>query len=305
MIDARQLEAFEAVVQHGSFGAAAQALHLTLPAISQRLRALETTLGQRVLVRGKALRPTSAGKALLAHVQRVKLSEADWWAQHAAARADGARSSVQWQTLRVAVNADSLASWFLPGVAEALREHHLLLDVSIDDQDHTHALLRDGEVSGCVSTEALPMRGCRALPLGVLRYQAVAAPSVIARIHSDKGRVQPHQLLSMPAITYNRKDAMQDRFLHDHFGLRGVGYPRHTMPSVNAFNQALDLGLGWGMLPDVQRAQHPHLQPLMKGGVVDERLYWHHWERESLACQRLTQAVVASGKRHLPQPPAA
>ncbi|MEX1166249.1 MAG: LysR family transcriptional regulator, partial [Hydrogenophaga sp.] len=77
MLDARQLEALAAVVEHGGFGSAAKALSLTLAAVSLRIKALEDQLGQRLLVRGKAVRATAAGQALLAHVKQVRLMEAD------------------------------------------------------------------------------------------------------------------------------------------------------------------------------------------------------------------------------------
>jgi LysR family transcriptional regulator, chromosome initiation inhibitor len=72
MLDARQLDALAAVIEQGSFGAAAQALNLTLAAVSLRIKSLEASLGQRLLVRGKQVRATPAGQALLGHVKRVR-----------------------------------------------------------------------------------------------------------------------------------------------------------------------------------------------------------------------------------------
>jgi len=77
MLDARQLETLAAVVEHGGFGPAAQALSLTLAAVSLRIKSLEATLGQRLLVRGKTVRATPAGQALLAHAKQVQLMEAE------------------------------------------------------------------------------------------------------------------------------------------------------------------------------------------------------------------------------------
>ena len=77
MLDARQLEALAAVVEHGGFGPAARALSLTLAAVSLRIKSLEDALGQRLLVRGRQVRATPAGQALLGHVKQVRLMEAD------------------------------------------------------------------------------------------------------------------------------------------------------------------------------------------------------------------------------------
>jgi len=236
MLDHRQLEAFNAVVEHGSFRAAAAALSLTLAAVSLRIKSLEESLGQRLLVRGKAVRATAAGQALLAHVRQVRLMEADLLG----GLQGGGEAAAAWQSLSVAINADSAAGWFLHGAAVAQR--------------------------------------CR----------------------SSRGAVSVHQLLAQPAIIFNRKDALQDAFLLQHFGLKQPNYPRHYAPAVDAFETAIELGLGWGMVPEQHLARRPGLQELLPGATVDVTLYWQHWTREPLSAQRLTQAVKAAAHATLP-----
>jgi LysR family transcriptional regulator (chromosome initiation inhibitor) len=296
MLDARQLEALAAVIEGGSFGAAAKALSLTLAAVSLRIKSLEAALGQRLLVRGKQVRATPAGQALLGHVKQLRLMEADLMAGLPGAGA-GAPAL---QSLSVAVNADSLASWFLPGVAPALQQHRLLLDVVVDDQDHTHDALKSGDVTGCVTTLAQPMRGCVAEPLGIMRYRCVAAPALMAQW----GAALPHRMLRSPAVIFNRKDALQDAYLAQHFNLQGALYPRHFVPAVDAFELALELGLGWGMAPELllrSRNGRAPLQEVVPGRPVDVVLYWQHWAREPLAAQRLTQAIKQAARDGLLQ----
>jgi LysR family transcriptional regulator, chromosome initiation inhibitor len=301
MLDARQLEALAAVAEHGSFGAAAQALSVTVAAVSLRIKSLEATLGMRLLVRGKQVRPTPAGQALLTHIKQVQLMEADVVAGLAPTSTQGAARGPAWQSLPVAINADSVASWFLPGVAPLLRKHHLLLDVVIDDQDHTHDALKSGEVVGCVSTLAQPMRGCEALPLGVMRYRGVATEALAQACRTAQGRVSTHKLLAIPAVIFNRKDALQDVFLEQHLGLRGARYPRHFMPALDAFETAIAQGLGWGMVPELhlQQRSGPPLVDVVPGATVDVPLYWHHWAREPVSAQRLTAAVQAAAQQQL------
>lgn len=298
MLDARQLEALSAVVEHGGFGPAAQALSLTLPAVSVRIKALEDGLGQRLVVRGKRVRATAAGQALLAHVKQVQMMETDVLEalQVGSSREAGPAA---WQSLSVAINADSVASWFLPGVAPLLQRHRLLLDIVIDDQDHTHDALKSGEVMGCVTTLAKPMRGCVAEPLGAMRYRCVAAPAVAQRCRTASGKVSVHRLLSHPAVIFNRKDALQDAFLAQHFGLQQPHYPRHFAPAIDAFETAIALGLGWGMVPEPHLAGRSDLVEVMPGAAVDVVLYWQHWARESTSAQRLTQAVKAAAAQQL------
>jgi LysR family transcriptional regulator (chromosome initiation inhibitor) len=271
---------------------------LTLAAVSLRIKALEDTLGQRLLVRGKQVRATPVGQALLAHVKQVRMMEADLLG---GLQGTSPRSAVRWQSLSVATNADSVASWFLPGVAPLLLKHHLLLEILIDDQDHTHDALKSGDVIGCVSTLSEPMRGCVAEPLGVMRYCCVATPAVVKRCQTSSGAVSPHKMLAQPAVIFNRKDALQDAFLAQHFGLQQPHYPRHFAPAVEAFETAIELGLGWGMVPEQHLAQRPTLQDLLPGATVDVALYWQHWAREAPSAQRLTEAVKAAARLHLRQ----
>jgi LysR family transcriptional regulator (chromosome initiation inhibitor) len=307
MLDARQLDALAAVIEHGSFGDAAKALSLTLAAVSLRIKSLEDALGQRLLVRGKQVRATPAGQALLGHVRQLRLMESDLLT----GLQGGGNKAGRLQSLSVAVNADSLSSWFLPGVATVLQGHGLLLDVVVDDQDHTHDALKSGDVTGCVTTLAQAMRGCVAEPLGVMRYRCMASPALVAQWNEPAAGGKAagpnrlaHRLLASPAVIFNRKDALQDAFLAQHFKLKDALYPRHFVPAVDAFELALELGMGWGMVPDIllaARAHRPPLQEVLPGCAVDVRLYWQHWTREPLAAQRLTQAVKQAAKAQLLQ----
>jgi len=298
MLDARQLDALVAVVEHGGFGPAAKSLSLTLSAVSLRIKSLEAQMGQRMLVRGKRVRATAAGQALMAHAKQVRLMEADLLE---GLKAGGAQAGSGWQSLSVAINADSVASWFLPGVVDLLKKHRLLMEILIDDQDHTHDALRSGDVMGCVTTLAEPMRGCVAEPLGVMRYRCVAAPAVVQRCRTAGGRVSVHRLLAQPAIIFNRKDALQDAFLSQHFGLRQPNYPRHYAPAIDAFEAAIKLGLGWGMVPEQQLSAQPGMQEVLPGAAVDVTLYWQHWAKEAPSAQRLTAAVKAAAVASLHQ----
>ena len=298
MLDARQLEALAAVIEGGSFAAAAQTLSLTLAAVSLRIKSLESALGQRLLVRGKQMRATPAGQALLAHVRQLRLMEGELLAGLPGAQLD-TQGQARLQSLSVAVNADSLASWFLPGVASALKRHGLLLDVVIDDQDHTHDALASGAVMGCVTTLARPLRGCVAEPLGILRYRCVATPALV----ESWSEALPHSLLRSPAVIFNRKDALNDAWLAQHFNVRQARYPRHFVPAVDAYDTALALGMGWGMVPEPVLARSDGaLREVVPDRPVDVMLYWQHWAREPLAAQRLTQAIEQAARSGLLQP---
>jgi LysR family transcriptional regulator, chromosome initiation inhibitor len=301
-LDPRQLDAFAATIDSGSLSAAARGLRITLAATSLRIKALEDALGQRVLVRGKVARATPAGQALLSHIKQVRLLEADLahTLQPARHATEGQHTSIS-----VAVNADSLASWFFPGVLAALQRHRLTLDVVVDDQDHTLEWLKNGDVVGCVTTLSVALRGCVAEPLGTMRYRCVAAPAVQARLVGGTKKqmgIGLHQLVKEPAIVFNRKDSLQDQFLQTCFGLADLAYPRHYIPAVDAYHDALVNGLGWGMEADIQSAPflaNGTLVDLFPSQFVDVPLYWQHWQREAPQAARLTLAIKAAAKQYL------
>jgi LysR family transcriptional regulator (chromosome initiation inhibitor) len=76
----------------------------------------------------------------------------------------------------LAVNDDSLDTWFVPAIADLHQRHGYLFDLRMDDQDHTLQLLRDGSVLGAVTAESQPVKGCNVHPLGAMRYHAIASP---------------------------------------------------------------------------------------------------------------------------------
>ena len=80
MIDPRRLRVLQAVAAHGSVAAAADALHLTPPAVSQQLLALERETGASLIDRsGRQVTLTAAGRLLAGHGERIaaQLREAE------------------------------------------------------------------------------------------------------------------------------------------------------------------------------------------------------------------------------------
>ena len=71
-MDMRFLQSFVTVVELGSIAEAARQLNLTAPAVAQRIRALESEIGVRLLSRsGQTVRPTEAGASILARAREL------------------------------------------------------------------------------------------------------------------------------------------------------------------------------------------------------------------------------------------
>ncbi|MBI1771158.1 MAG: HTH-type transcriptional regulator ArgP [Burkholderiales bacterium] len=293
-LDSRQCEAFLSVIDHGSLEQAAQALNLTSSAISQRIKALEMDLGNTLLVRSRPCRATAAGQKLVQHLRRVAELEQDLQSEFA-----GQQSSAI--CIALGVNADSLDSWLLPALAEFLIAENILLEVLIDDQDHTHDLLESGMVLGCLSAEQNAMRGCQAVPLGFMRYHPVASKAYCQRWF-PQGMTREAARLA-PVLTFNRKDKLQAQILLEHFGLQEHAYPTHYVPATTPYNQSILLGLGWGVIPDVmlENLDQNKLVRLMPHHPVDVALYWHHWKVQTPRLARLTNTLVRQARGSLRQ----
>ncbi len=300
MLDHRQLAAFSAVLEEGSFDKAAQRLGVTQSAVSQRLQRLESQLGQVLLVRGQPLQPTQAGRRLLAHAKQVALLEGEL--RQDIGSDPGADPNRPPQVLTLGVNADTLAFWFLEALAPFLDRTEAILKLVVDDQDHTLELLRRGEVIGCVAAKQQPVQGCRAHYLGLNRYHCVAHPDAAARWFPQG--LTRQAVARAPAVLFNAKDSTHDRLLRELFSLKGRPYPYHLLPSSERFLDFLLMGRGYGMVPDLQA--EPELTAgalidLCPGRTIDVPLYWHVWGGNSRLTGELTRILLAAGQKILKQ----
>jgi LysR family transcriptional regulator (chromosome initiation inhibitor) len=226
--DSDALECLAAIVEEGGFERAAARLHVTQSAVSQRLRALEAAVGTVLVVRTRPLRVTAAGRLLLKHAQQMRLLRADLDRDLRELAPGSTGSARADERIPIAVNADSIATWALDALGDLARQG-LPLELITDDQDFTHEWLRSGQVLGCVTTLRQPLRGCRMVPLGAMRYVAVAAPEYAAQ-HLPQG-LTPHNFATVPFVAFNRKDDLQAEFVSRAFGLRRVALRQMFVPS--------------------------------------------------------------------------
>ncbi len=298
MLDYSALTALAAVVREGSFERAARALNVTPSAISQRIRLLEERVGCALVVRGQPCLPTDTGRRLCQHVDRVRLLEQELQGALPALAPDG----VARVALPVAVNADSLATWFTPAVAAFAAEAPVLLELTVDDQDHTTEWLRSGAVLAAVTAAARPATGCNSTPLGAMPYLAVASPAFIAR--HFVGGVGAGSLARAPCLVFNTKDELQARWARRQCH-RHVELPRHLLPSPEAFVTGALAGMGWGLQPQALIGQHLRsgaLVELVPGTALHVPLHWQHARAASALLDGLGRVVRAAAAAALLPP---
>ncbi|WP_313591602.1 LysR family transcriptional regulator ArgP [Agrobacterium cavarae] len=298
-MDYAGLRAVAMVVQTGSFEKAALALHVTPSAISQRVKQLEERLGAVLILRGNPCTATEKGEWVCRHMEHVGMLESELFSQlPALLSSDEVSSRV---TLHIATNADSLGTWFLKAVSTFTHQSGFLLNVAVDDQDHTAEWLQRGRVLAAVTSLEKPVQGCRVTPLGFLRYHATASPAFIDR-YFPKG-VTETELAQAPALTFNQKDRLQQQWISQVFGA-SIVHPTHWLPSTQSFVDAALLGMGWGMNPALLVRNHlaeRRLVELVAGTPLDVPLFWQVNRLAADRLKSLTDAVVEVARRELVQ----
>jgi LysR family transcriptional regulator (chromosome initiation inhibitor) len=283
-MDLSQLRALAATVDEGSFEAAAATLHLTPSAVSQRIKALETSTGRILVKRTKPTAVTEAGEPYLRLARQVT-----------ALVLDTERVDEDVVSIPLAMSSDALSTWVLPALPQL--PPGITLDLRREDQDHSADLLRSGSVMAAITTDAQPVQGCTSTRLGTMRYRPMVAPAFAARWFADG--VTADALAVAPMVVFDRKDELQQRYLRTR---TRATPPRHYIPSSTDFAEAVRLGLGWAMLPDQQTSgweEGGHVIDLDPGQHVDVTLYWQQWSLHTPALDTVAGLIMSAARSAL------
>ncbi|MFJ1338634.1 LysR family transcriptional regulator ArgP [Pseudomonas caricapapayae] len=293
MFDYKLLSALAAVIEQAGFERAAQVLGLSQSAISQRIKLLEARVGQPVLIRANPPTPTDVGRRLLNHVQQVRLLERDLQSQVPALDDEGMP-----ERLRIALNADSLATWWAGAVGTFCAEQQVLLDLVVEDQEVGLKRMRAGEVAACLCGSERPVAGARSILLGAMRYRALASPAFMTRYFAEG--FDARRLSRTPALVFGPDDFLQHRYLAS-LGMAD-GFLHHLCPSSEGFLRMTEAGLGWGLVPELQvREQLASglLVEISADKPIDVPLYWHHWRNGGQLLGQLTEHLRQTARQWL------
>ena len=287
-IDPELAATVAAVADEGTLDAASRRLRMTPSAVSQRLKTLEQQLGRILVVRSKPVRLTEAGETVVRLARQMALLEHDAWGGLGLDEGETGRTRIP-----LAVNADSMATWFLPPLARLSAGHGLDFDLHRDDQNFTARLLESGTVMAAVTSESAPVTGCSVSPLGVLEYHAMAERGFCERWFAQG--VTAQALVAAPFVDFDRRDTLQ----HDWLEAMGVSHqdvPRHYVPASADYALAVRLGLGWGMVPVLQQTEG--LVPL-GGPPLRVELHWQQWNLRSPLLDTIAGEVADEAMRVL------
>ncbi len=289
MLEIRDLTSVRALASTGSFEAAARALGITPGAMSQRIRQIEDRLGQIVVVRTNPIRLTSAGETLLGLAQQVELAMAD---TIRSLTNDDVSSSVT-----VAVNHDSLASWFLQAVIDFAARSETTLDIRCADQAATSSLLRSGSAVAAVSAESEPPQGCEAILLGGLEYVAVCTPAFLEEWFDDAGRPRD----GCPVLMFEYSDSLSQRVAEQMKPAEGAARV-HYLPDSNAILAAAVQGMGWAVVPTLMASKAiagRHLVAIAPRSRLVVPLYLHYWRLGTATLNLLVECIRRSAAKCL------
>jgi LysR family transcriptional regulator (chromosome initiation inhibitor) len=297
MFDYKLIEAFAMVIIEGGFEKASRKLHLTQSAVSQRVKQLEDQHGQVLLQRTSPPQPSEAGVPLLVHYRQVKQLESDL---HLTTMAEHKEA---FTSLAIAVNADTLATWFFSAIEDLLQENKIVLDLYVDDQDRTHELLQEGKVWGCITTRKKPLQGCSSTYLGTVNYGVFSTKEFAEKWFSNGLTAEAFE--RAPMARYNRKDDLNSRV----FALLLDNQPEHPptffIPSTEIYGLFVSEGKCYGILPEQQSKQLEasgkimNLKPECK---VEVELFWHSWNLKSRLMENFNRHLLKKVRKILRQP---
>jgi LysR family transcriptional regulator (chromosome initiation inhibitor) len=292
MIDYRGLEALYTVIQLQNFEAAAEKLFITQSAVSQRIKSLESDYGEPLLIRNLPYQPTPFAEPLLAHYQHVRQLE------------QTLQGSLQQQRIHpkisIAINRDSLETWFMDLLTGGNLSHHTLLDIIADDQAVTLDYLKKGLVSACISTVKKPLSGCSATFLGYLEYALVASPTF--KTHYFDNKPIKDSLLNAPILIFDYQDKLHERFLAQYFAIHHKPENYYTIPSVRGFRKFALQGYGFALIPllDIEKELRTgKLVILFDNKIMKMPLYWHHFSIESAAHKAFNRSIIEKAQEKL------
>ncbi len=295
MLDYAALSAVASVVREGSFERAAERLGITPSAVSQRVRTLEERLGSILIVRGQPCLATDLGRRLCAHVDQVQVLEAELASATSLPIGIGDVPI----TLKIAVNSDSIATWFPEAAASFAKATGYLLEFIIEDEALTADRLRSGEVMGAVSADPGTVQGCKTVELGCLEYLACCSPDFAVR-HFPDG-VTEESLRHAPCLRFERRDGLQARWARETHGIE-LDAPMHWVPSTSGFLNFALQGMAWGMHPTIlarPRIANDELVELTSGTPIGVKLFWTVTRLHATALKTLTDAILDVGRSRL------
>lgn len=295
MLDYKLLEALAAVMQCGTFEMASEQLHITQSAVSQRIKLLEEHAGQLLLVRSNPPQLTDAGSSYIKHFKQVKHLEEGLRLEHKG-------KNEEFQSISLAVNADSLNTWFFKAICPYLQANNILLEIFSEDQDQTHKLLREGKVLSFIGTQPKSIQGCQKVYLGSVRYEFIGSET-FRDIWFSSG-LNYKNAIKAPILFYSQDDRLNSNLFKTIFKKDCRTLNNYFIPSTERFSDFITSDLAYGALPEQQSEEmlkNRNIVKLFDGHHFDIDLYFHFWNISSPLLRSFADHLISTAREMLRQ----
>lgn len=251
----RQLVYFRALCEQRNFGRAAGVCHVSQPALSAQIRALEGAMGGELVERrARDVLPTPLGRQVLAHAEAV-LS--------AAGRLDRVASeNSRGRSLSLGL-IPTLAPFLLPGVLAALRSGDLSLSIRIREArtEPLLAALREGELDAAVMALPAGMTGFAEQPLFQDRFLLAGSAQRLERLQAGRPPIRPRDLQASQLLLLEDGHCLTDQAL-DICGMdRSDSNIDMAASSLGTLSRMVAAGFGLTLMPELAAADEMAAAP--------------------------------------------
>ncbi|WP_170333034.1 hydrogen peroxide-inducible genes activator [Ruegeria arenilitoris] len=242
----RQLQYLRAVAEQRNFGRAAQVCHVSQPALSVQIKALEQTMGGPLFERqARDILLTPLGRDVLEHARGV-LGAADRLDRFARDHSGGHRS------LSIGV-IPTVAPYLLPGVLAGLRAADVSLRVQIREArtERLLSMLRRGEIDAAVL--ALPVGGSELeeLPLFEDRFLLAGSEARLSRLSVSPEALRPIDLGSAQLMLLEDGHCLTDQALEVCGQDRTSAQINMGASSLATLSRLVAEGFGLTLMPEI------------------------------------------------------
>ncbi len=227
----RYVHYFLAVAESLSFTRAAEKLHISQPALSQHIKALEENLSTQLFDRsGKKIRLTDAGEVYLQYIRRA------FQALNEGKRAVHDLADLSRGSIKIAVT-PTFITYFIGPMTNILynKYPHIHLNIQSTTQDKIEYMLMNDEVDIGIGFDESHSPNISTIPLLVERLALVVSKN---HVLANRQSITLEELYEYPMVLLNQKFATRVQ-INDHFRHIGIHLEAHT--EVDSISAIIDI----------------------------------------------------------------
>lgn len=296
MMTLSQLRTFQTVARLNSFSRAAEELHLTQPAVSAQIVALENALKIKLFERmGRKIALTESGRVALSCAVDIHLRVGQMQRE--------LEDLGELNTGSLHIGASLVVGvYLLPEILARFKEKYprVELVVRVDPARHVINMILRNELDLGIIGEGAPVTDERIAFKPILRDDLIV---IVPNNHplAEAGSISPAQLETLPFVLPTKDSASSESILEQ---ISAAGITLHSMlelGNVGAVKRAVEAGLGVSIVSRfavLRELQEGRLKRLRISGVKLERqlsLCWHNGKPFS----RLTTTFIHFIQEHM------